>query len=554
MSALVPYLPDTDFSQDEANLVAGRSEVRTAQLDAELSEISSAVAALIARVSAISRDDNQLLDRVVELHTLSNAVLDLLGSNSGFNLRGGWITATAYVQFDLVTQGSGTYLCMIAHTSGVFATDLAAGRWAVLFDAATLSAAGVSFAPTGSIVASNVQAAIAEVSGDADALATSKAALAGSASQVFSVADGTDDQHAIARRQLQKNELFHIVGGGTGDAITGTIATGGVVALTDGMEFSVRAPAANTITTPTFNLTLDATATGAKAIVRGDTQGALSAGEIAAAGHELHLKYRSSLDKWLLLNPSLQNSRSIQGVGFNIAARVDAVNSDTQIDITADTLIVQDTLGNTQRVDSVNVTADITVSGVNGLDTGSEAANTWYYGYVIVKPDGTKAALLSVSATSPTMPTGYTYKARVCAVRNDAGSNFNWFRQHGNEVFYDELSQVTGLTATIATAVDISTFVPPIAIEFTIGALLQVTSSAGGIVDAGLRLYFGVAFNYWLPRFAIQGLANSQPYLVSKGPARFPGTSLTYQWVLTTGSAQTATLDILGFKLPGGGE
>jgi hypothetical protein len=40
-----------------------------------------------------------------------------------------WVTATAYVVGDYVESSDNTYLCISAHTSGVFATDLAAGRW-----------------------------------------------------------------------------------------------------------------------------------------------------------------------------------------------------------------------------------------------------------------------------------------------------------------------------------------------------------------------------------------------------------------------------------------
>lgn len=40
-----------------------------------------------------------------------------------------WLTATAYVVGDLRTNGGTTYYCTTAHTSGVFATDLASGYW-----------------------------------------------------------------------------------------------------------------------------------------------------------------------------------------------------------------------------------------------------------------------------------------------------------------------------------------------------------------------------------------------------------------------------------------
>ncbi len=43
-----------------------------------------------------------------------------------------WITATAYYIGDYVTNGATSYKCLIDHTSGVFATDLAAAKWVVV--------------------------------------------------------------------------------------------------------------------------------------------------------------------------------------------------------------------------------------------------------------------------------------------------------------------------------------------------------------------------------------------------------------------------------------
>jgi len=44
--------------------------------------------------------------------------------------RGNWATSTAYVVGDLVAQGGSFYVCIEAHTAGVFADELAAGKWA----------------------------------------------------------------------------------------------------------------------------------------------------------------------------------------------------------------------------------------------------------------------------------------------------------------------------------------------------------------------------------------------------------------------------------------
>lgn len=46
-----------------------------------------------------------------------------------------WTTGTSYVvgpPASVVTEGGSTYVCRVGHTSGTFATDLAAGRWALI--------------------------------------------------------------------------------------------------------------------------------------------------------------------------------------------------------------------------------------------------------------------------------------------------------------------------------------------------------------------------------------------------------------------------------------
>lgn len=226
---------------------------------------------------------------------LSAATLALIASD--WTPKGLWLTLTPYVIGDIVEESGKSYVCAVAHTAGTFATDHAAGKWVILGQTSTIAASNVSFTPAGNIAATTVQAAIEELDGE-------KAALAGSTGQAFSVGAATVSTQALRRAQAQDGSMLHVVGGGTGDAITGTLATGGVVTLTDGMRISVRAPAANSAAAPTFNLTLDATATGALDIVRGDTLGALVAGDIAGAGHELDLKLKTgSPNKWLLLNP-----------------------------------------------------------------------------------------------------------------------------------------------------------------------------------------------------------------------------------------------------------
>lgn len=58
--------------------------------------------------------------------TVANAV----SSIENFNPRGVWATSTAYALKDLVTESGTVYVCVEAHTSGTFSTDLSAGKWA----------------------------------------------------------------------------------------------------------------------------------------------------------------------------------------------------------------------------------------------------------------------------------------------------------------------------------------------------------------------------------------------------------------------------------------
>ena len=117
------------------------------------------------------------------------------------------------------------------------------------------------------------------------------------------------------------------------------------------------------------------------------------------------------------------------------------------------------------------VTADITVSGAGGLDTGTEAASTWYAVYVIGDTTGVNPvdALLSLTPISPTLPAGYDIFFRMGWVRNDASSDFLEFLQTNGErnrhhLWVNEnlsaLNVLTGGSALSFATVSLSAFVP----------------------------------------------------------------------------------------------
>lgn len=51
--------------------------------------------------------------------------------NSLLEWKGAWVTATSYAPSDLVRQDGATYVCLVAHTSGTFSTDLSSAYWEI---------------------------------------------------------------------------------------------------------------------------------------------------------------------------------------------------------------------------------------------------------------------------------------------------------------------------------------------------------------------------------------------------------------------------------------
>jgi hypothetical protein len=155
MSQPPAYNKTTNFASDESNNVSGRSTVRTTAVDTELNNIATTLAAILVNLALNQRDDGEIRDGRVKLHTLASDVKALTAL--GGNVRGAWLTATSYAVRDVVTQGGVTYLCAVAHVSGVFATDLAAVRWIAV---SSSNAADIIRAATAGLSATNVEAAL----------------------------------------------------------------------------------------------------------------------------------------------------------------------------------------------------------------------------------------------------------------------------------------------------------------------------------------------------------------------------------------------------------
>lgn len=160
-------------------------------------------------------------------------------------------------------------------------------------------------------------------------------------------------------------------------------------------------------------------------------------------------------------------------------------------DTSATTITVQS--GNCRSsTDDLNIknastlTAVITTSGAGGLDTGAEAASTWYAVHIIADSNEVSLTdvLLSLSATAPTQPTGYDRFRFLGWVFNDSSSDLLSFTQKpflGFDLTYLTASTVT-MTAgecTDTTGLNILTSTTDFIANFAV-------SGAGGL-DTGVE-------------------------------------------------------------------
>jgi len=186
-----------------------------------------------------------------------------------------------------------------------------------------------------------------------------------------------------------------------------------------------------------------------------------------------------------------------------------------------------------------SVTINAAVNGLNGLDTGSLAASSLYYVYLVSSPTGAGVvgAMISLSAT-PYLPYGYSAYALIGYVATGAGSTFlkgYWTDDKSSwRTFMYDAPQATAITAgnaTSYTAIDLSAFVPAIASTpvFIDSALTPAAASqtlklqpAGGTGDAVTITGQVAAVVVSSQSLVIAQLASGDPkvsYKVSNGAA-----------------------------------
>lgn len=206
--------------------------------------------------------------------------------------------------------------------------------------------------------------------------------------------------------------------------------------------------------------------------------------------------------------------QAVAGTAAGLVIQNNATNPTYQVDVAADELILKDFRGYAVAVSGLSKTADLTLSGLDGLDTGSGATSTWYYVWAV--SDGVDhRVLLSASATAPTLPAGYLYKARLGAVYNGSDNTLATMYQRGRRVFIERTLVFTSkgpTTANTFQSESLAAIVPPIAC-FAFGTAGTSVEHAPTLAVAANGNGLGATIiNGWMLEDSLLGFYGSSPF------------------------------------------
>lgn len=162
--------------------------------------------------------------------------------------------------------------------------------------------------------------------------------------------------------------------------------------------------------------------------------------------------------------------------------------SDTAVDIDASEVVLVDSLGRTVAHTNVDLTANITDTGViNGVQV-ARATNKWLAVYIL--SDGTNVgAFLVEHGTALSAPAGYVYSGFFGYVRTNATGSGNLLRtvQRGRKVRYTPIAgssttelpvMDSGQTSASWRAISVSDFVPPTASSIVVRGVMYSGTGA----------------------------------------------------------------------------
>jgi hypothetical protein len=300
--------------------------------------------------------------------------------------------------------------------------------------------------------------------------------------KITTLANGSARTDSIALGQVQDNS-FGTLGtlGGSADTYTATPLPA-ITAYATGSEFNLKVNVDNTGAS-----TLNVSAVAAKNIKKYDGAGSkidLEAGDLQ---QDQYYKVIYDGTDFVLIgkNPATATTTG-QSLLPNPITISNGTDSDHDIDFTAGNFNFDDGSGQavatalTKQIDAAWVAGD----NVGGLFTGSVAADTFYYCFVIKNlSTGVVDAGFDTSFSSPTLPSGYTKKDYRGAILTDGAGNIRngtWFDDGS---FYFDATIEDYNNSPTGTLSDITLSVPP-----NTFALLQIDFSTASGESSGRNL------------------------------------------------------------------
>lgn len=267
----------------------------------------------------------------------------------------------------------------------------------------------------------------------------------------------------------------------------------------------------------------------------------------------------SGLKKVLPRNINIGPQRIYNLVGFVASANTFRIKADG-------VLVRNPTTGKLAAIGSFDVTSsNLTsvqgASAANGRDQSATFSAGWIYGYIIWGDGQTDATLWSTSASSPTLPTGYTHWARAVAGHWNGTQWSNNFGVQGNwHYYYGAVSVLTGGSATTETSVTLTSAVPPASLAYKIRAAGTITADGSANYDVTLSLRFISGTDHHTlrsPYKAASASAGNMPTWLGvelEMPSAGGTLALLYLHTVTVGSSPSTTLQVTGYKFPNGAE
>jgi hypothetical protein len=279
-------------------------------------------------------------------------------------------------------------------------------------------------------------------------LATVFAALAGSASQVFSVAAATISAHAVRADQIQGQSVTAFTTGGTSTAYTLTPAPA-ITSLVSGQRFRV-----NFNATAGASPTLSISGQTAKNLKVYNSNGAKQTASSIIANMLTDVEYDGT--DYVILNqlPVIGSMLRSYLAGFGMSTAGSSVTM---------TIAAGQASNSTNSV-SISLASAISKTtgawavgtGNGGLDTGTIANSTWYYFFAIRRPDTSVVDLIfSTSSSAPTLPANYTQYRYIAGGLTNSSGQWVLFTQMGREFYWStpvlNFSSAGSLTAALLT-------------------------------------------------------------------------------------------------------